>query len=115
LEAALDGAEFFTAEHAALLATMLARIDQLTAQIDRYDHLWTCIGRHLPWVATQQISTHWLRHTTLTWVERNFGYATTLSTPNQPTLRGKGDAGKRQWTLSANGSHGAPLISWRLR
>jgi integrase/recombinase XerC len=33
------------------------------------------IGRHLPWVATQQISTHWLRHTTLTWVERNFGYA----------------------------------------
>jgi hypothetical protein len=26
-------------------------------------------------VATQQISTHWLRHTTLTWVERNFGHA----------------------------------------
>jgi integrase len=41
----------------------------------RYDHLWTRIGRQLPWVATQQISTHWLRHTTLTWVERNFGYA----------------------------------------
>jgi integrase/recombinase XerC len=41
----------------------------------RYDHLWTRIGRHLPWVATQQISTHWLRHTTLTWVERNCGYA----------------------------------------
>ena len=42
----------------------------------RYDHLWERIGNHLPWVATQQISTHWLRHTTLTWVERNFGYAT---------------------------------------
>jgi len=42
----------------------------------RYDHLWERIGTHLPWVATQQISTHWLRHTTLTWVERNFGYAT---------------------------------------
>ncbi|MFF1819732.1 tyrosine-type recombinase/integrase [Kribbella sp. NPDC058245] len=42
----------------------------------RYDHLWSRIGSHLPWVATQQISTHWLRHTTLTWVERNFGYAT---------------------------------------
>ncbi|MEV4237053.1 tyrosine-type recombinase/integrase [Nocardia sp. NPDC049737] len=41
----------------------------------RYDHLWDRIGRHLPWVATQQITTHWLRHTTLTWVERNFGYA----------------------------------------
>ena len=33
------------------------------------------LGKHLPWVATQQISTHWLRHTTLTWVERNFGHA----------------------------------------
>jgi site-specific recombinase XerD len=41
----------------------------------RYDHLWTRLGEHLPWVATQQISTHWLRHTTLTWVERNFGHA----------------------------------------
>ncbi|WP_338596691.1 site-specific integrase [Saccharopolyspora sp. SCSIO 74807] len=41
----------------------------------RYDHLWTRIGQHLPWTATQQISTHWLRHTTLTWVERHFGYA----------------------------------------
>jgi transposase len=33
LEHALEGAEFFTAEHAALLKTMLARIDQLTAGI----------------------------------------------------------------------------------
>jgi hypothetical protein len=41
----------------------------------RYDHLWTRIGAHLPWARTQQVSTHWLRHTTLTWVERNFGYA----------------------------------------
>ena len=35
----------------------------------RYDHLWARIGRQLPWVRTQQISTHWIRHTTLTWVE----------------------------------------------
>jgi integrase/recombinase XerC len=41
----------------------------------RYDHLWTRIGKQLPWAATQQISMHWIRHTTLTWVERNFGYA----------------------------------------
>jgi integrase/recombinase XerC len=40
----------------------------------RYDGLWVRIG-HLPWVRTQQISTHWIRHTTLTWVERNFGFA----------------------------------------
>jgi hypothetical protein len=41
----------------------------------RYDHLWIRIGRHLPWVRTQQISMHWIRRTTLTWVERNFGFA----------------------------------------
>ena len=41
----------------------------------RYDGLWVRIGRHLAWVRTQQISTHWIRHTTLTWVERNFGFA----------------------------------------
>jgi hypothetical protein len=35
----------------------------------RYDHLWTRLGRHLPWVRTQGISSHWIRHTTLTWVE----------------------------------------------
>ena len=41
----------------------------------RYDGLWERIGRALPWVRTQQVSTHWIRHTTLTWVERNFSYA----------------------------------------
>ncbi|MEV0053512.1 site-specific integrase [Saccharopolyspora shandongensis] len=41
----------------------------------RYDYLWNRVGRHLPWSATQQISIHWIRHTTLKWVERNFGYA----------------------------------------
>jgi len=42
----------------------------------RYDHLWKRIDEQLPWVAAQGITTHWLRHTTLTWVERHFGYAT---------------------------------------
>jgi integrase/recombinase XerC len=42
----------------------------------RYDYLWRRLGHHLPWVATQQVSTHWIRHTTLTWVERHFGFAT---------------------------------------
>ena len=40
----------------------------------RYDHLWLRLGQQLPWVAAQGISTHWLRHTTLTWVERHYGY-----------------------------------------
>ena len=41
----------------------------------RYDYLWQRLGRHLPWVATQQVSMHWIRHTVLTWVERHFGFA----------------------------------------
>jgi integrase len=41
----------------------------------RYDGLWVRIGEHLPWVATQGITAHWLRHTIITWVERTFGYA----------------------------------------
>ena len=36
LEAALEGAEFFTPEHAALLAAMLARIDRVNAEIAGY-------------------------------------------------------------------------------
>jgi len=41
----------------------------------RYDYIWTLLGQHLPWVATLQVTTHWLRYTTLTWVERNYSYA----------------------------------------
>ena len=41
----------------------------------RYDHLWKRLGEHLPWVETQHVSTHWIRHTILTWVERRFGFA----------------------------------------
>ncbi|WP_218003465.1 tyrosine-type recombinase/integrase [Nocardia transvalensis] len=41
----------------------------------RYSHLWQRIGRHHPWVATLGVTAHWLRHTTLKWVERNLGYA----------------------------------------
>jgi integrase len=43
--------------------------------VRRYDYLWHRVGEHLPWAAAQGITAHWLRHTTLTWVERNFGYA----------------------------------------
>ena len=41
----------------------------------RHDYLWSRIRQQLPWAAAQQVSTHWLRHTTLTWVERRYGYA----------------------------------------
>lgn len=60
----------------------------LTAR--RYDQLWHRIGIRVPWVATQQVSTHWLRHTTLTWVERNFSYATARAYAGH---NGRNDAG----------------------
>ncbi|MFL6143531.1 MAG: tyrosine-type recombinase/integrase [Labedaea sp.] len=68
------------AEHATARGAVLPT-DQLLRYRDgrpltsrRYDHLWKRLGQLLPWVAAQGISTHWLRHTTLTWVERHFGY-----------------------------------------
>ncbi|HEX7309377.1 tyrosine-type recombinase/integrase [Lentzea sp.] len=41
----------------------------------RYDYLWSRVGDNLAWAGKQGVSTHWLRYTTLTWVERHFGYA----------------------------------------
>ena len=61
--------------HAPLGGQLLRYVSNRPITSRRYDHLWTRIGRHLPWVATQGISTRWIRHTILTWVERNFGYA----------------------------------------
>lgn len=65
----------------------------------RYDHLWSRLGKHLPWVATQQISTHWLRHTTLTWVERHFGYAVARAYAGHT---GKNDAGSTTTYIQAD-------------
>jgi integrase/recombinase XerC len=61
--------------HAPTGGQLLRYADGRPITFRRYDHLWRRLGRHLPWVRTQQISMHWIRHTTLTWVERNFGYA----------------------------------------
>jgi integrase/recombinase XerC len=61
--------------HAPADGQLLRYADGRPVTSRRYDHLWVRIGRHLPWVATQGISSHWIRHTILTWVERNFGYA----------------------------------------
>jgi integrase/recombinase XerC len=58
--------------------------------VRRYDYLWSRLGRHLRWVATQQVTTHWLRYTTLTWVERNYGYAVARAYAGHT---GKSDAG----------------------
>jgi hypothetical protein len=56
-------------------ASLLRYRDGTPLTYRRYDHLWYRIGQRLAWVRTQQVSTHWLRQTTLTWVERNYGQA----------------------------------------
>ncbi|MFI2478822.1 tyrosine-type recombinase/integrase [Nocardia xishanensis] len=56
----------------------------------RYDQLWQRIARHIPEVAIQGITTHWLRHTTLTWVERNFGHAIARAYAGHTDTNGEG-------------------------
>jgi len=41
----------------------------------RYDLLWKRVQTNLGWAGKLGVSAHWLRHTTLTWVERHYGYA----------------------------------------
>ncbi len=41
----------------------------------RLDYLFTRFRHLLPWAAALGISAHWIRHTTLTFVERQFGIA----------------------------------------
>lgn len=49
--------------HATLAGQLLRYRSGKPITIRRYDHLWRRIGLHLPWVAVQQISTHWCRAT----------------------------------------------------
>jgi integrase len=86
----------------------------------RYDHLWKRIGEQLPWVTAQGVSTHWLRHTTLTWVERHFGYGTarayaghTDSTGSATTIYIKADLYAVATALSALTCQPHPLAETR--
>ncbi|MGI5185563.1 tyrosine-type recombinase/integrase [Dactylosporangium sp. CA-152071] len=77
LDLATSLAQHATARGALLPTDALLRYRNGRALTSRrYDELWRRIGRHLPWVAAQGITAHWLRHSTLTWVERHFGYGT---------------------------------------
>jgi len=76
---------------------------QITAR--RYDHLWQRLGKHLPWVAAQQVSTHWIRHTVLTWVERNFGFAVAQA------YAGHEDHGRSAGTLATYIRAGLPEVA----
>jgi site-specific recombinase XerD len=75
----------------------------------RYDGLWARIGRVVPWVRTQQISMHWIRHTTLTWVERNFGYAVARAYAGH--TEGGSDAGATTTYVRATLSEVATALS----
>ncbi|MFF0532947.1 hypothetical protein ACFYT3_31830 [Nocardia amikacinitolerans] len=58
----------------------------------RFDNIWERVGRHLPWVAVHQISTLWIRHTTITWVERNFSNAVASAYAHHAPPRGTAGA-----------------------
>ncbi|WP_216912771.1 tyrosine-type recombinase/integrase [Nocardia noduli] len=58
----------------------------------RYDVLWERLARQLPWIAVHGVTTHWLRHTTLRWVERNFGRAVAKAYADHSHRRSSGDA-----------------------
>ncbi|MGB3443654.1 MAG: tyrosine-type recombinase/integrase [Actinophytocola sp.] len=53
---------------------LLRHADGRPLSYRRYDRIWERVRDGLPWAAAQGVSTHWLRHTTITWVERHFGY-----------------------------------------
>jgi integrase len=54
---------------------LLRRVDGRPLSPRHYETLWARVRSALPWAEALGISAHWLRHTTITWVERSFGYA----------------------------------------
>lgn len=53
---------------------LLRRLDHQPLSPGHHDALWKRIRDLLPWASEHGVSTHWLRHTTITWVERRYGY-----------------------------------------
>jgi integrase len=69
-------------EHAEERSQHLTEHDQLLRHRNgkpirhtRYETFWRRLSNHLPWIREMGITAHWIRYTTLTWVERNYGYA----------------------------------------
>lgn len=84
----------------------------------RYDHLWERIGAHLPWVITHNVSTHWIRHTTLTWVDRNYKFGIARAYAGHTDKKGapatatyiKAQVGEVACALSAMTGEGHPFL-----
>lgn len=53
---------------------LLRHADGRPLSARHYTALWARVRGELPWAAALGVSAHWLRHTTITWVERRFGY-----------------------------------------
>jgi integrase/recombinase XerC len=82
----------------------------------RYDYLWDRLGEHLPWVKTQQVSTHWIRHTTLTWVSATSGSPSHRRTPGIRAPAGRTSHGRDRHLRprrAARGRHRARCADWR--
>ncbi|MEU7785498.1 site-specific integrase [Amycolatopsis sp. NPDC049159] len=45
----------------------------------RYDYIFNRVQDELDWAKAMDVTAHWLRHTTLTWVERRFGIGVALA------------------------------------
>ncbi|MFL6116838.1 MAG: tyrosine-type recombinase/integrase [Catenulispora sp.] len=54
---------------------LLRRADGSPLSPRHYETLWARVRSALPWADALGISAHWLRHTTITWVERCYGYS----------------------------------------
>ncbi len=50
--------------------------------------LWKRVQMNLAWAGKLGVSAHWLRHTTLTWVERHYGYAVARAYAGHTDTRG---------------------------
>jgi len=72
----MDGlAHHATTRNAPANGRLLRYKDGTAITYRRYDGLFVRLGQHLPWVLRENVSAHWIRHTILQWVERNFSYA----------------------------------------
>jgi integrase/recombinase XerC len=95
--------------HAPADGQLLRYADGRPVTSRRYDHLWKRIGRQLPWVRTQQISMHWIRHTTLTRAEGR--YRPGLRRPRRPRPR-RESHGHLRPGRPARGSRGTGCPDW---
>jgi integrase len=95
---------------------LLRRVNHRPIAAQHHDALWARIRGILPWAAELGVSSHWLRHTTVTWVERHYGYGVARAYAGHTDTRGattatyiRGRLGEVAIALSALTGQGHPL------